>query len=104
MKTYTSIPHILSLICAGLIAAFAANQAGAGPNSGHLVIDRVANFGSDLGLVVSIDGKDVGSFSEGRSYSGDLPAGEHVIIVRVDPNRNDAQPAQVKLNVAAGQS
>src|SRR5262249_55269030 len=104
MKTYNSISHILSLACVGLIAACAANQAGAAPNSGRLVIDRVANFGSDLGLVVSIDGKDVGTFSEGRKYSGDLPAGEHTIIVRVDPNLNDAKPAQTKLNVAGGQT
>src|SRR5262249_10252809 len=104
MKTYNSITHILSLACAGLIVACAANQTGAAPNSGHLLIDRVANFGTDLGLVVSIDGKDVGSFSEGRSYSGDLPAGQHTIIVRVDPNRTDAKPAQIKLNVVAGQT
>ena len=104
MKTYNSVTHILSLACAALIAAFVANQANAAPDSGHLVIDRVANFGSDLGLVVSIDGKDVGSFSEGRNYSGDLPAGQHTIVVRVDPNRTDAKPAQVKLNVVAGQT
>jgi len=83
---------------------WAANQAGAAPESGHLVIDRVANFGSDLGLVVSIDGKDVGTFSEGRKYSGDLPAGEHTILVRVEPNDNDSKPAQTKLNVVAGQT
>jgi hypothetical protein len=104
MKTYNSITHILTLALAGLIAVSVANQAGAAPNSGHLVIDRVANFGTDLGLVVSIDGKDAGTFTEGRKYSGDLPAGEHTIIVRVDPNRTDAQPAQVKLNVVAGQT
>jgi len=104
MKIYNSITHILSLACASLIAVYAANQAGAAPDSGHLTIDRVANFGSDLGLVVSIDGKDAGTFSEGRKYSGDLPAGEHTIIVRVDPNLNDAKPAQTKLNVVAGQT
>ncbi|MGE5215221.1 MAG: hypothetical protein ACM3NN_16215 [Nitrospirota bacterium] len=105
MKTYHSVTHILSLACAGLIAACAANQAGAATeNSGHLVIDRVANFGTDLGLVVSIDGKDVGTFSEGNNYSGDLPAGQHTIIVRVDPNRTDAEPAKVTLNVVAGQT
>jgi len=104
MKTYNSITYILSLACAGLIAASIANQAGAAPNSGHLDIFRVANFGDDLGLVVSIDGKDAGTFTEGRNYSGDLSAGEHTIIVRVDPNRTDAQPAQVKLNVEAGKT
>src|SRR5262249_652596 len=104
MKTYNSITHILSLACAGLIAAWAANQAGAAPESGHLVIHRVANFGSDLGLVVSIDGKDVGTFSEGRKYSGDLPAGEHTIIVQVDPNNNNGKAAEIKVNVVAGQT
>ena len=105
MKTYNSITHILSLACVAVIAACAAYQTRAATeNSGHLVIDRVANFGSDLGLVISIDGKDVGTFSEGRNYSGDLPAGEHTIIVRVDPNNNDAKPAQTKLNVVAGQT
>jgi hypothetical protein len=104
MKTYNSITLILSLACAGLIAVCAANQAVAAPNSGHLLINRVANFGTDLGLVVSIDGKDVGSFSEGRNYSGDLLAGQHTIIVRVDPNRTDAKPAEIKLNVVAGET
>ena len=104
MKTSNSIIHILSLAFACLVGVSVANQAGAAPNSGHLVIYRVANFGDDLGLVVSIDGKDAGTFTEGRNYSGDLPAGEHTIIVRVDPNRTDAQPAQVKLNVEAGQT
>jgi hypothetical protein len=104
MKTYNSITHILSLACAGLIAVCAANQAGAAPNSGRVLINRVANFGTVLGLVVSIDGKDVGTFSEGRNYSGDLPAGQHTIIVRVDPNRTDAQPAQITLNVVAGET
>src|SRR5215467_10178239 len=105
MKKYNSIIHILSLACASVIAVCAANQARAeSENSGHLVIYRVANFGTDLGLVVSIDGKDAGTFSEGNNYSGDLPAGEHTIIVRVDPNRNDAQPAKITLKVAAGQT
>ena len=64
------------------------------PNSGHLLINRVANFGSDLSLVVSVDGKDVGSFTEGRSYSGYLSAGQHKIIVRVDPNATGRVPGE----------
>ena len=90
MKKYSSIIYIVGLACAGLIfTGCATNQATAPipPNSGHLLINRVANFGSDLSLVVSVDGKNVGGFTEGRSYSGYLPAGQHTIIVRVDPNR-----------------
>ena len=107
MKKYSSIIYIVSLACAGLIfTGCATNQANAPipPNSGHLLINRVANFGSDLSLVVSVDGKDVGSFTEGRSYSGYLPAGQHVIVIRVDPNLTAARPGKKTLTVQAGQT
>ena len=72
MKKYGSIFHILSLACACLISVgCATNQPGAAtappPNSARLLIYRVANFGSNMALVVSVDGKDVGSFTEGRN-------------------------------------
>src|SRR6476620_11295907 len=105
MKKYRSITYIVSLACAGLIfTGCTTNQATAPipPNSGHLLINRVANFGSDLSLVLSVDGKDVGSFTEGRNYSGYLPAGQHVITARVDPNLTGAGPAQKTLTVQAG--
>src|SRR5438445_7044916 len=110
MKRYSSIIHIVSLVCACLIFnGCATNQAGLGnapapANSGHLIVTRVANFGTDLSLVLSVDGKDVGSFSEGRNYDGYLPAGQHVITARPDPNRNDARPGRITLTVKAGQT
>jgi hypothetical protein len=108
MKRYSSIIHMLSLACAGLIFTGCATQPGAAtappPNSGHLLINRVANFGSNMALVVSVDGKDVGSFTEGRNYSGYLSAGQHVITARVDPNQTGANPARKTLNVKAGQT
>jgi hypothetical protein len=55
-------------------------------------------------MVVSVDGKDVGSFTEGRNYSGYLPAGQHRLTVRVDPNRTGASPGRKTLNVQAGQT
>jgi hypothetical protein len=108
MKRYSSIIYIISLACACLIIAGCATQPGAAtappPNSGHLIVTRVANFGSDLSLVVSVDGKDVGSFTEGRNYSGYLPAGQHVITARVDPNPGGKRPARKTLSVQAGQT
>src|SRR5215467_1184041 len=108
MKTYSSIIHILGLACAGLIAGCATNQPAAAtapaPNSGHVLIYRVANFGADMALVVSVDGKDVGSFSEGNNYSGYLPAGQHHITVRAEPNRGGVRPGRRTLNVMAGQT
>lgn len=107
MKRHSSIIHIVIAACVCLIfAGCATNQATAPipPNSGHLLINRVANFGSNMSMIVSVDGKDVGAFTEGRNYSGYLPAGQHQITVRVDPNMTGAQPARKTLTVKAGQT
>ena len=106
MKKSRSIVHILSLACACLIGAGCATQPGAAqpPNSGHVLIYRVPNFGSNLSLVVSVDGKDVGSFTEGRNYDGYLSAGQHVLTARVDPNQTGVRPGRKTLSVVSGQT
>jgi hypothetical protein len=68
------------------------------------MITRVANFGTDLSMVVSVDGRDVGSFTEGNSYNGFLPAGTHHLTVRVDPNRTGARSGRSTVNVMTGQT
>ena len=109
MKTYNPISYILGLACAGLLLT-SCETTGPGaaaappPNSGHVLIYRVANYGSDLSMVVSVDGKDVGSFTEGNNYDGYLPAGPHHITVRVDPNRTGAGPGRRNLTVQSGQT
>src|SRR5947207_15943113 len=107
MKKYGSIAHILSLACVCLISVgCATNQpdATAPPNSGHLLVNRVPNFGTDLSLILSVDGKDVGSFTEGRNYDGYLSAGQHRLTARVDPNPGGKRPGRKTLTVQAGQT
>lgn len=108
MKKYNSIICILTLACAGF-ALVSCETTGTGaaaapPNSGHVIIYRVANFGSDLALVVSVDGKDAGSFSEGSNYSGYLPAGQHRVTVRAEPTDPNRRPGRSTLTVVAGQT
>lgn len=112
MKKHSSLIHIVGLACACLIYSGCASQPAAqpsaatapSPNSAHLLIYRVPTFGTGLGMGVSVDGKDVGLFTEGRNYDGYLPAGQHTITVRVEPNRGLTPPAQKTLNVEAGQT
>jgi hypothetical protein len=109
MKKYCLFTCIVGLACACLILiGCETTQSGAAsappPNSGRVLIYRVANFGSNLSLVVSVDGKDVGSFTEGRNYSGYLPAGQHTLTVRVDPNQGGIRPGKTTLTVHAGQT
>src|SRR5207249_6921975 len=107
MKRYSSIIHIVGVACACLLFTACQTGPGAGPmpaNAGHLLVSRVANFGTDLSLVLSVDGKDVGSFTEGRNYDGYLPAGQHVLIARVDPNRTGVRPGKKTGTVKGGQT
>ena len=110
MKKSQSITYAVGLASACLILiSCQTGQPGAGmapipANSGHLIVTRVANFGSNMSLVVSVDGRDVGAFTEGRNYDGYLPAGQHVLIALVDPNMTGAGPARKTLNVKAGQT
>jgi hypothetical protein len=109
MKKYYPIICILALACVGIVlVGCETTQSGAAaaapPNSGHVLIYRVANFGADMALVVSVDGKDMGSFSEGANYSGYVPAGQHQIVVRAEPNRGGVRPGRKTLNVQAGQT
>ena len=102
MKKYNSLTHILGLACACLILiGCGTTQPGAAtappPNSARLLVNRVANFGSGLSLVLSVDGKDVGSLTEGRNYSGYLSAGQHVITAQVNPNQTGAAPVRKTL-------
>jgi hypothetical protein len=46
----------------------------------------------------------VGSFSEGRNYSGYLSAGQHVITARAEPHQPGARPGRKTLSVQAGQT
>ena len=110
MKKYSTIIYIVGLACAGLIFTGCGTtqpSAATAPipaNSGRLLVNRVANFGSNMVLVLSVDGKDVGNFTEGRSYSGYLSAGQHTITARVEPNQTGAGPARKTLDVKAGQT
>src|SRR5436305_2487945 len=109
MKKYAPIIGALALISVALTLG-ACQTSGPGtataapPNSGHVLIYRVANFGEDMALVVSIDGKEVGSFTEGANYSGYLPAGQHRLTVRAEPNRAGTRPGRKTVTIQTGQT
>jgi hypothetical protein len=109
MKKYCLVTSIVSLACACLILiGCETTQTGAATappsNSGHLIVNRVANFGSNLILVLSIDGKDVATLTEGRNYDGYLSAGQHLLIARVDPFQAGTPPTRKTLTIQAGQT
>jgi hypothetical protein len=55
-------------------------------------------------LNVSIDGAQVATLVEGRSYNGTLSAGRHVLTLSVDPNLGGIPPTTKRLTVQKGQT
>jgi len=108
MKRYSSLICVVSLASACLICTESTTQSGAAatppPNSAHLLIYRVPNFGTFVNLAISVDGKEVGTLTEGQHYDGYLSAGQHRLTLRVAPNRVDIAPLQKELTVQAGQT
>ena len=104
MKNKKSIIHLIELACACLILlgpglTFAGEKSG-----GHIIVARVANFGTDLSLSVSVDGSEVANLSEGQNYDGYLSPGKHVISAVVSPNREDSHPGNATINVKQGET
>ncbi len=115
MKKYDSITYILSLACACLIlAGCATSQPGssAAPVStsarstsgGHLLVYRVANFGSNLSLILLVDGAEVARLVEGRNYDGYLSASQHVLSARAYPDPGGIGPWQKTMTIKNGQT
>ena len=107
--------RILTLALAGAAlacfipsAAFAAGKAQPAAQdqnqpAGRLIIVRSANLGSAV-VKVEIDGNQTARINFGGSYDQPISAGQHVVTVTPEPNREHAQPNQTKLNVQPGQT
>ena len=69
---------------------------------GRLIVDRIPNFGWNLGFNLQIDGRPVGSVAQGRSYSTWLPAGPHVLTVHKVPATGFTAPTSTTVNIQPG--
>ena len=69
---------------------------------GRLIVDRIPNFGWNLGFSLQIDGRPVGSVALGHSYSTWLPAGPHVLTVLKVPAVGYTAPTSTTVNIQPG--
>ena len=70
--------------------------------TGRLIVQRSPNFGSDLFVRLSIDGKRVADIPRNQHYGGFLSAGRHVITALVLPNTELRRPTSIRITVKAG--
>jgi hypothetical protein len=69
----------------------------------RLIVQRAPNFGSDLFIRLSIDGKRVADIPRNQHYGGFVTAGRHTIMALALPNTESRRPTSMRLTAKAGQ-
>jgi hypothetical protein len=68
----------------------------------RLIVQRAANFGTDLSIRVSIDGKRVADVPRNQHYGGVLLAGRHTVTALALPNTEARRPTSIALTMKPG--
>ena len=69
----------------------------------RLIVQRSPNFGSDLFIRLTIDGKQVANIPRNQHYGGFVSAGRHTIGALALPNTEMRRPMSMRLIAKAGQ-
>jgi hypothetical protein len=112
MKSKHTFPNVLLMSvfgCAIFISTVAQGESRSGYlRSNHhyppglLIVDRVPNFGWNLGYNLQIDGRSVGSIAQGQTYSTLLPPGPHLLTVLRVPASGYTAPTSTTVNIQPG--
>ncbi len=70
---------------------------------GRVIVQRAPNFGSDLFIRLSIDGKRVADIPRNQHYGGVVSAGRHTLTALALPNTESRRPTSMWLTVKPGQ-
>jgi hypothetical protein len=79
-------------------------QASSRPGVARLIIQRAPNFGTNLFVRLSIDGKKVADIPWNQHYGGTIPAGRHVLSVLALPNTQSRRPTSMRVTVQSGRA
>lgn len=71
---------------------------------GRVIVQRTANFGTELFVNLSIDGREVANIGRSQRYNGFVPAGHHILAVLAVPNENYQPPTLIWLTVQPGRT
>ena len=86
-----------------IFVASSETQASSNSSKGaRLIVQRAPNFGSDLFVRLSIDGKRVADIPRDQHYGGVVSAGSHVLTVLALPNTESRRPTTMRLSVRSG--
>ncbi|MEY2608927.1 MAG: hypothetical protein QOH31_6824 [Verrucomicrobiota bacterium] len=95
---------ILALACAMFVGGTEIQAASTSHRGGRLIVQRAPNFGTDLSIHLSIDGKEVANIPRDQRYDGYVSAGRHMLTVVALPNTYIRQPTSMRLTIRSGRT
>lgn len=102
--------------CALLVFGFlvsaqsaAASKAKAKPTpkakpTARLIVQRASNFGTNLVVQLSIDGRKIANIPRDQHYGGTISAGRHTLAVLALPNTQSRRATSIRLTAKAGKA
>ena len=94
---------ILVFACAFFVGG-TETQARASNNGAHLIVQRAPNFGNEIAVDLSIDGKRVAYIQRDHRYDGFVSAGRHVLTVLPMPNVDLRRPTSLRVTARSGRT
>ena len=94
---------ILAFACAFFVSG-TETQARTTRKGAHLIVQRAANFGTEVVVHLSIDGRRVADIQRDHHYDGFVSAGRHVLTVAPMPNIELRRPTSVRVTVRSGRA
>ncbi|MGH8092594.1 MAG: hypothetical protein ACREIF_03885 [Chthoniobacterales bacterium] len=110
----TALQVTIACLLLGVSGLAATSQAARKPAAGEtvqsteaparLVIHRLPTLGTDVVLNVSVDGKQVEPLIYGHTFNRSLPAGRHVVFIKVADNPAPDTTASVTVDAQSGKT
>jgi hypothetical protein len=95
---------VLALLVAIFFASGEIKASSSSSSKGaRLIVQRTPNFGTNLIVQLSIDGKRVANIPRNQHYGGIISAGRHLLMVRAMPNIESRRPTSMRLTIRSGQ-
>ena len=94
---------ILVFACAFFISG-TVTQARTTHKGARLIVQRAANFGTEVVVRLSIDGRRVADIQRDHRYDGFVSGGHHVLTVLPMPNVDVRRPTSLRVNVRQGRT
>lgn len=93
---------LVAAFVSGILAGGAKAQASSHHPAARLIVQRTPNFGTNLVVHLSVDGRTVADIPRSQSYAGFLSPGRHILTVVGLPNVDHRQPTNTRLVVHSG--